>query len=40
VDAIPASFSLYFNVLLKLNIGLYGYEDLAFSRYVEIQDIC
>jgi hypothetical protein len=33
VDAIPAPFSLSFNVFI---IGPYGYEDLVFNGYVEI----
>jgi hypothetical protein len=36
VDAIPAQFSLAFNVVLNLMIFPYGYEDLVFNRFVEI----
>jgi hypothetical protein len=40
VDAIPAQFSLAFNVFLKLIIVPYGYEDLVFNRCVEIKNMC
>jgi hypothetical protein len=36
VFAIPAPFSLVFNVFLELIIGPYEYEDLVFNRYIEI----
>jgi hypothetical protein len=40
VNAMSAQLSLAFNVFLKLIIVSYGYEDLAFNRYVEIYNIC
>jgi hypothetical protein len=36
VDAIPAPFSLVFNVFLKLIFGPYCCEELVFNGYVEI----
>jgi hypothetical protein len=36
VVAIPAPFSLVFNVFLELIIVPYEYEDLVFNRYIEI----
>jgi hypothetical protein len=39
VDAIPAQFSLSFNVFLKLIIVPYGDEDFVFNSYAELWNI-